>query len=225
MNETPPAPPRHPRPAHGGGGRRIVREPDDRKIAGVCSGLADYLGVDVTVMRVGAVVLALVTPAALIAYLVASVAVPERQPDEPRIQAKRVHLGRVPHPVIVVGAVWLIIQGRDDDADPSAGVAPAPTFGTGPVDATTPVGATPPVDAPTIEHPMASSPWVVTVSQHFDAEGDGDTTFAGESTATDPTDTLQSREGAGPSGELPPPASTRPAHGARPRWPTSSCYT
>jgi phage shock protein PspC (stress-responsive transcriptional regulator) len=234
MNETPPAPPRHPRPAHGGGGRRIVREPDDRKIAGVCSGLADYMGVDVTVMRVGAVLLALITPAALIAYLVASVAVPERQPDEPRIQARRVHLGRVPHPVIVVGAivaaaalvddawwlnpfpaavalvgvgVWLILQGRDDDPEPSAGAAAAPTIGTGPVDATPPVGATPPVDAPTIEHPMASSPWVVTVPQHFDAEGDRNTTFTGESIATDPTDTLQSREGAGPSGEFPPPAS------------------
>ncbi len=233
MSQPPPAPPRPPHTTSGGW-LRIVREPEDRKIAGVCSGLADHLGIDVTVMRTAAVVLALITPLALIGYLVAWVAVPERPPDRPRVRSQPVHLGRVPHWAIVVGAivavttlvddawwlnpfpaavalvgvgVWLIIQGRDDDPDPSAGTAAAPAFGTGPVDATPPVGATPPVDAPAIEHPMASSPWVVTVPQHFDAEGDGDTTFATEPTATDPTDTFQSREGAGPLGELPPPAS------------------
>ena len=35
---------------------RLVRRTDDRMIAGVCSGVADYLGVDVTVVRLIAVV-------------------------------------------------------------------------------------------------------------------------------------------------------------------------
>src|ERR671916_723471 len=104
MDQTPPAP-TPPHAPHGAGGRRIVREPDDRKIAGVCSGLADHLGIDVAVMGGRGVVLAIVTPAALIAYLVASVAIPERRPDQPRVRARHVHLGQVPHPLIAVGAV------------------------------------------------------------------------------------------------------------------------
>src|ERR671916_2132963 len=113
MDQTPPAP-TPPHAPHGVGGRRIVREPDDRKIAGVCSGLADHLGIDVAVMRVTAVVLALVTPAALIAYLVASVAIPERRPDQPRVRARRVHLGQVPHPLIAVGAIVAVAVLIDD---------------------------------------------------------------------------------------------------------------
>jgi len=48
MNTEPayqPAP--TPRPA-----RRLVRRSDDKMIAGICSGVADYLGIDVTLVRV-----------------------------------------------------------------------------------------------------------------------------------------------------------------------------
>jgi phage shock protein PspC (stress-responsive transcriptional regulator) len=137
----------------------MVREPDDRKIAGVCSGLADVLGVDVTVVRVAAVVLSLMTPLVPIAYLVASVAVPERRPDQPRLRARHVHLGRIPHPLLVVLAivavaslvddawwlnpfpaavalvgigVWLIAGGRDDAADRPAGPLGGTTYSGGP---------------------------------------------------------------------------------------------
>ena len=112
MDESPPAP--HPPPTAHDRSRRIVREPDDRRIAGVCSGLADHLGIDVTVMRVTAVVLALVTHLALIAYLVASVALPERPADQPRVRAQNVHLGQVPHPLIVVGAIVAVAVLVDD---------------------------------------------------------------------------------------------------------------
>ena len=235
MDETPPAPPHAP-PHAPPGNRRIVREPDDRKIAGVCSGLADHLGIDVTVMRVVAVVLALVTPAALIAYLVASVALPERPPDQPRVRAQNVHLGQVPHPLIAVGAivavavlvddawwldpfpaavalvgigVWLVLSNREDTspqgASPPAGATPVDTP---PADAPT-AGAsaagTPPVDEPTTQHPMASSPWLVSVSQHSDTVGDRSTTLTDEQ-AADLSD-QPSRQDAGPSGEFPPPAS------------------
>jgi phage shock protein PspC (stress-responsive transcriptional regulator) len=241
-----------------------VREPDDRKIAGVCSGLADAMGIDVTVMRLGAVVLALITPVALIAYLVASVALPERRPDQPRVRARRVHLGSVPNPVIVIGAivavaaivddawwlepfpaavalvgvgVWLIVLGREADGEPPPWPAPAaPT----PTDSPTaepwvggpagwPVAApgdvspgeagrgVEPADAPaaedgpdtggTVEHPMAASPWLASVPGQSDAEGVRGTTFTGDTAVVDPTEPLASREGVGPPGELPPPAS------------------
>jgi phage shock protein PspC (stress-responsive transcriptional regulator) len=241
MSQPPPAPPRPPHAPQGHGSHRIVREPDDRKIAGVCSGLADYLGVDVTVMRVAAVALAFITPAALIAYLVASVAVPERRPDEPRVRARRVHLGKIPHPVIVIGAVvavaaivddawwlnpfpaavalvglgvWLIVQGRDEGDQAAWPGPPASAAPPASADQPHPPAATgvsgpdeQPVDAPTIEHPMASSPWVVTVPQPFDTYGERETTISNESSVTSPTDALESSEGAGPSGESTPPAS------------------
>ena len=58
--------------------KNLVRRRDDRMVAGVCSGLADYLGVDVTLIRVAAVVaLVFSFGAALVAYLVAWILMPE----------------------------------------------------------------------------------------------------------------------------------------------------
>jgi phage shock protein C len=60
------------------GTRRLVRRTDDRMIAGVCSGVADYLGVDVTLVRLIAVVAAVLGFGTLIvAYLVAWVLMPQ----------------------------------------------------------------------------------------------------------------------------------------------------
>ena len=58
--------------------RRLVRRTDDRMVAGVCSGVADYLGVDPTIVRLAAVVgTVLGFGTLLIAYLVAWVLMPE----------------------------------------------------------------------------------------------------------------------------------------------------
>ncbi len=58
--------------------RRLVRGTEDRMIAGVCSGVADYLGVDVTLVRLIAVVGAVLGFGSLvIAYLVAWILMPE----------------------------------------------------------------------------------------------------------------------------------------------------
>jgi phage shock protein PspC (stress-responsive transcriptional regulator) len=58
--------------------RRLVRRTDDKILGGVCAGLADYLGVDRTLMRV-LTVLATVLGfgSVIIAYLVAWVIVPK----------------------------------------------------------------------------------------------------------------------------------------------------
>ena len=57
---------------------RLVRRADDRMIAGVCSGVADYLGVDVTLVRLIAVVGAVLGFGTLIvAYLAAWVLMPQ----------------------------------------------------------------------------------------------------------------------------------------------------
>jgi phage shock protein PspC (stress-responsive transcriptional regulator)/predicted membrane protein len=110
MNLPPEAAPRPDRPSSDPRARRLVREPDDRKIAGVCAGLADRLGVDVSLVRVAAVVLAVFTPVGLIAYLVAWAIIPERRPDEPRVvspAAELPHFGRIPLWLLIVGVVVL----------------------------------------------------------------------------------------------------------------------
>ena len=58
--------------------KNLVRRRDDRMVAGVCSGVADYLGVDVTLIRVLAVVaLVFSFGAALVAYVAAWILMPE----------------------------------------------------------------------------------------------------------------------------------------------------
>ncbi|MFN2589091.1 MAG: PspC domain-containing protein [Actinomycetota bacterium] len=62
-------------PQEGRTTRRLVRRTDDKVVAGVCSGLADHLGVDPLVVRIGFVALAL-TGGGVLAYLAAWALVP-----------------------------------------------------------------------------------------------------------------------------------------------------
>jgi phage shock protein PspC (stress-responsive transcriptional regulator) len=56
----------------------LVRSRDGRMLAGVCAGVADYLGFDVTVVRVIWAVVSVVTGGAgVLAYLVAWIIIPE----------------------------------------------------------------------------------------------------------------------------------------------------
>lgn len=65
------------------GPRRLVRSNDDRMIAGVCGGIADYLGVDPTLVRIGFALLSL-TGIGLIAYMLGWVLLPEEGDTSPR---------------------------------------------------------------------------------------------------------------------------------------------
>jgi phage shock protein C len=52
--------------------KRLMRSSQDKMVAGVCGGLALYLGVDPTLVRVGAVIALVVgLPATALAYVVA----------------------------------------------------------------------------------------------------------------------------------------------------------
>lgn len=59
-------------------GNKLTRTRHDRMIAGVCSGIADYFDLDPTVVRVGYVLLSLLSAAfpGLILYLVLTFIVP-----------------------------------------------------------------------------------------------------------------------------------------------------
>ena len=56
--------------------KRLYRSRSDRKIWGVCSGIANYLGIDPTLVRVIAVVSIFVSGLGIIAYIVMAIMVP-----------------------------------------------------------------------------------------------------------------------------------------------------
>jgi phage shock protein C len=59
------------------GSKVLMRPRDGRMLAGVCAGVADYFGLDVTLVRVIWAVLAVVTGGAgILAYLVAWILIP-----------------------------------------------------------------------------------------------------------------------------------------------------
>ena len=61
--------------------KRLSRSTDDRMVAGVCAGIADYFGIDPTLVRLLFVFGALGTASGLFwAYLVMAVIVPEAIP-------------------------------------------------------------------------------------------------------------------------------------------------
>lgn len=67
--------------------RRLTRLPAEGKIAGVCAGLADYFGTDVTLVRLAWVILALVPGiiiGGVLAYAIAWIVLPESGTVEPR---------------------------------------------------------------------------------------------------------------------------------------------
>jgi phage shock protein C len=62
-------------------GRRLARSETDKQIAGVCGGLAEFFGVDSTIVRLAAVILAIYPGAVIggvIAYLIAWFIMPTR---------------------------------------------------------------------------------------------------------------------------------------------------
>lgn len=65
------------------GPRRLARSKDDNMIAGVCGGIAEYLGVDATLVRIGFALLSL-TGVGLVAYALGWALLPEEGQTGPR---------------------------------------------------------------------------------------------------------------------------------------------
>ncbi len=62
----------------------LTRSVKDRMFAGVCAGMADYLGMDPTVVRLIFVLLFFVTgPGVMLAYLIMAIIVPSETPVQP----------------------------------------------------------------------------------------------------------------------------------------------
>lgn len=63
--------------------KKLTRSKQDRKIAGVCGGFADYLEVDPTLVRLLWVLFALFAGWGVVAYVVAWIVMPEERPRLP----------------------------------------------------------------------------------------------------------------------------------------------
>ncbi len=57
--------------------KRLYRSRTDRQLAGVCAGLAAYLGLDVTLVRIAFIILALLGGPGLLLYIIMALVVPE----------------------------------------------------------------------------------------------------------------------------------------------------
>ena len=57
--------------------KRLYRARSDRKLAGVCAGIADYFGWDPTLVRVGWIVLTLLGGSGILLYLILWLVMPE----------------------------------------------------------------------------------------------------------------------------------------------------
>jgi len=106
VTESTPAPPPS-KPA------RLVRSRENRILGGVCAGLANYLGIDVTLVRILAVVLAFAAGTAVLAYIVGWIIIPEARPDEEVAGVRRTDASdRAPMIIgailIAGGALWLL---------------------------------------------------------------------------------------------------------------------
>ena len=57
--------------------KRLTRSTADRKLAGVCAGLAEYFDTDPTLIRIGWVVFCLLGGSGVLAYLICAILMPE----------------------------------------------------------------------------------------------------------------------------------------------------
>jgi phage shock protein PspC (stress-responsive transcriptional regulator) len=62
--------------AETGGRKRLVRSTTDKKIAGVCGGLADYFDLDVTIIRICWLLAVLFAGCGILAYIVLWIVLP-----------------------------------------------------------------------------------------------------------------------------------------------------
>lgn len=59
--------------------KKLCRARGERKIAGVCGGIAEYFGIDATVVRLLWVLFSLLGGSGLLAYIIAAIIMPEPQ--------------------------------------------------------------------------------------------------------------------------------------------------
>ena len=64
--------------------KKLYRSVSDKKLAGVCGGIAEYFGLDATLIRVGWALVSLFAGAGILAYIVCALIIPQK-PENPNI--------------------------------------------------------------------------------------------------------------------------------------------
>ena len=59
-------------------GKKLYKSATDKKIAGVCGGIAEYFNVDATLIRLAWVLFGLLGGSGLLAYIIAAIIMPDR---------------------------------------------------------------------------------------------------------------------------------------------------
>lgn len=57
--------------------KKLYRNTSNKMLAGVCSGIGDYFGIDATLVRLGWVIFSLAGGSGVLAYIIALVIIPE----------------------------------------------------------------------------------------------------------------------------------------------------
>ena len=57
-------------------GKKLYRSDENKMLAGVCGGIAEYFGVDATLIRLAWVVFSLLGGSGLLAYILAAIIIP-----------------------------------------------------------------------------------------------------------------------------------------------------
>ncbi len=57
--------------------KKLYKSRTDRKIAGVCAGIAEYFGIDPTLVRIGWVLLVALAGSGALAYIICMIIMPE----------------------------------------------------------------------------------------------------------------------------------------------------
>lgn len=60
---------------------RLYRSKTERKVAGVCGGIAEYFDVDPTIIRLAWLIAVFCAGGGLLAYLIAMIVIPEKPDD------------------------------------------------------------------------------------------------------------------------------------------------
>lgn len=58
--------------------KKLYKSSTDKKLAGVCGGIAEYFNIDSTLMRLGWVLFSLLGGSGLLAYIIAAIIMPDR---------------------------------------------------------------------------------------------------------------------------------------------------
>ena len=61
--------------------KRLYKSRTDKKIDGVCAGIAEYFGVDPTVIRLAWAIFSLCGGSGVLAYIICAIIIPEKEND------------------------------------------------------------------------------------------------------------------------------------------------